>query len=82
MSALTLDLGALEAMFNDSVVRLRHTALTAEIEQLTARARQGLNPEERQRLAELLAKKRPAQQFSIQNPIWQEKIVSEWPQRS
>ncbi|MCX7149270.1 MAG: DNA primase [Rhodocyclales bacterium] len=55
-----VDLGALEGVFNDSVVRLRHTALTAEIEQLTARARQGLSPEERHRLAELLAKKRPA----------------------
>jgi hypothetical protein len=46
-------------MFNDSVVRLRQTALTAQIDQLTARAKQGLNQEERQRLAELLAKKRP-----------------------
>ncbi|MCX7156350.1 MAG: DNA primase [Rhodocyclales bacterium] len=55
-----VDLGALEAMFNDSIVRLRHTALTAEIEELTARARQGLSQEDRQRLAELLAKKRPA----------------------
>ena len=64
-----VDLGALEAMFNDSVVRLRHTALTAEIEQLTARARQGLNPEERQRLAELLAKKRPAAPSTSGPPI-------------
>ncbi len=54
-----VDLGALEGVFNDSIVRLRHTALTAEIEQLTARAKQGLSPEDRQRLAELLAKKRP-----------------------
>ena len=54
-----VDLGALEAMFNDSVTRLRHTALTAEIEQLTARARQGLSPDERKRLTELLARKRP-----------------------
>jgi hypothetical protein len=52
-----VDLGALEGVFNDSVARLRHTAITAEIEQLTARARQGLNQDERQRLAELLAKK-------------------------
>lgn len=56
-------------MFNDSVVRLRHTALTAEIEQLTARARQGLNPEERQRLAELLAKKRPSAPSTSGTPI-------------
>ncbi|MDZ4255252.1 MAG: DNA primase, partial [Sulfuritalea sp.] len=55
-----VDLGALEAMFNDSVTRLRHTALTAEIEQLTARARQGLGSEDRKRLTELLAKKRPS----------------------
>ena len=54
-----VDLGALEAMFNDSVTRLRHTALTAEIERLTARARDGLSAEERQRLAELLARKHP-----------------------
>ena len=64
-----VDLGALEEMFNDSVVRLRHTALTAEIEQLTARARQGLNPEERQRLAELLAKKRPGAPSTSGTPI-------------
>jgi hypothetical protein len=38
-----VDLAALEGVFNDSIVRLRHTAITAEIEQLTARARQGLN---------------------------------------
>ena len=54
-----VDLGALEAMFNDSVVRLRHTALSAEIGELTARARQGLNAQERQRLAELIGKKHP-----------------------
>ena len=36
------------------------SAITAEIEQLTARARQGLNQEERQRLAELLVKKHPS----------------------
>ena len=53
------DPGALEGVFNDAVLRLRQTALTAEIEQLTARARQGLSQEERQRLAELLAKKHP-----------------------
>ena len=64
-----VDLGALEAMFNDSVVRLRHTALTAEIERLTARARQGLSPEERQRLAELLAKKRPGAPSTSGSPI-------------
>jgi DNA primase len=64
-----VDLGALEAMFNDSIVRLRHTALTAEIEQLTARARQGLNPEERQRLAELLARKRPGSASKSGAPI-------------
>ena len=56
-------------VFNDSIVRLRHTALTAEIEQLTARARQGLSAEERQRLAELLAKKRPGAPSTTVTPI-------------
>lgn len=55
-----VDFSSLETVFNDAVLRLRHAALTTEIEQLTARARQGLNPEERQRLADLLAKKRSA----------------------
>ena len=64
-----VDLGALEGVFNDSIVRLRHTALTAEIEQLTARARQGLSAEERQRLAELLAKKRPGAPSTTGTPI-------------
>ena len=65
----SVDLGALEAMFNDSVAHLRHGALTAEIERLTARARQGLSAEERQRLAELLAKKRPAAPSAANGPI-------------
>jgi hypothetical protein len=56
-------------MFNDSIVRLRQTALTAEIEELTARAKQGLNPDERQRLAELLAKKRPVPLSTATPPI-------------
>ena len=63
------DPGALEEVFNDSIARLRHTALTAEIEQLTARARQGLDPQERQRLAELLAKKRPGPSTAGGGPI-------------
>ena len=54
-----VDLGALEGVFNDSVVRLRQTANEAEIKQLNARARE-LSTEERQRLVDLLAKKRPA----------------------
>ena len=64
-----VDFAALEAMFNDSVVRLRHTALTAEIEELTARARQGLSPEERRRLAELLARKRPGASSTTGGPV-------------
>ncbi len=64
-----VDLGALEAMFNDSVAHLRQVALTAEIERLTARARQGLSAEERQRLAELLAKKRTAAPSASNGPI-------------
>jgi DNA primase len=64
-----VDLAALEGVFNDSVVRLRHTAITAEIEQLTARARQGLNQQERQRLAELLAKKHPGPVPTTGGPV-------------
>jgi DNA primase len=64
-----VDFSAMEGMFNDSIVRLRHTALTAEIEQLTARAKQGLSAEERKRLAELLAKKRPAGSSTTGSPI-------------
>jgi DNA primase len=64
-----VDLGALEGVFTDSIVRLRHTALTAEIEQLTVRARQGLTPQERQRLAELLARKRPEPPSTAGSPI-------------
>jgi len=54
-----VDLGALEAVFNDAILRLRQTANEAEIRQLNARARE-LSTEERQRLVDLLAKKRPA----------------------
>jgi DNA primase len=64
-----VDLAALEGVFNDSIVRLRHTALTAEIEQLTARAKHGLNAQERQRLAELLAKKRPVAASATGNSL-------------
>lgn len=52
------DSSTLEAVFNDAIAHLRHARLTAEIDRLTAQARQGLNPQERQRLADLLAKKR------------------------
>ncbi|MDP2825629.1 MAG: DNA primase [Sulfuritalea sp.] len=56
-----VDLGALEGVFNDSVTRLRQTAVTNEINRLNARANEGgLNAEERKRLTELLAKKRPS----------------------
>jgi hypothetical protein len=55
-----VDSSVLEAVFTDAILRLRHAALTASIEQLTARARQGLSPQERQRLAALLAQKRAA----------------------
>lgn len=55
-----VDPGALEAVFNDCVAHLRLAALSAEIDRLAARARQGLSPEDRQRLAELLAQKRAA----------------------
>lgn len=65
-----VDSSALEAVFTDAILRLRHAALTASIEQLTARAGQGLSPQDRQRLAALLAQKRasdPATQGN--NPL-------------
>lgn len=52
------DITALETMFNDAIVHLQQSQLTAEIEQLKEQARQGLSLEERKRLTELLAKKR------------------------
>ncbi|MCK9387934.1 MAG: DNA primase [Sulfuritalea sp.] len=56
-----VDLGALETVFNDCVAHLRQATLTAEVERLNARANEGgLNQEEKRRLTELLAKKRPA----------------------
>jgi hypothetical protein len=65
-----VDLGALEGMFNDSILRLRQTALTAEIEVLNARAKQeGLNADERKRLTELLARKRPGPPSTSGTPI-------------
>jgi DNA primase len=64
-----VDLGALEGVFNDSILRLRQTALSAEIARLTERARQGLTAEERQRLAELLARKRPGVSSAGGGPI-------------
>jgi len=64
-----VDLGALEGVFNDSILRLRQSAITAEIERLTARARQGLSPEDRQRLAELLAKKHPGTSSAAGAPL-------------
>ena len=54
------DMGALETVFNDAIDHLRQSAITAEIGQLTARARQGLNDDEKTRLAALLASKRSA----------------------
>jgi DNA primase len=54
------DMGALETVFNDAIDHLRQSAITAEIGQLTARARQGLSDEEKSRLAALLASKRSA----------------------
>jgi len=63
-----VDLGALEAMFNDSVTRLRQTANEAEINRLNARAKD-LTAEERKRLVELLAKKRPGSPSTGSTPI-------------
>ncbi|OHC60420.1 MAG: DNA primase [Rhodocyclales bacterium GWA2_65_19] len=65
-----VDLGALEAMFNDSVARLRQTAVTDEIKRLAARAKEeGLSAEERKRLTELLAKKHPGPPSTSGGPI-------------
>ncbi|MEW5781952.1 MAG: DNA primase [Pseudomonadota bacterium] len=53
------DEGELEAVFADAVEQLHRRALSRQIDQLTAKARAGtLGPEERRRLAELLALKR------------------------
>jgi DNA primase len=53
-----IDASSMEEVLNDAIVYLQHTQLTREIKQLTARARDGLSPEELQHLAQLLAKKR------------------------
>lgn len=55
-----IDLGALEAVFNDAIDHLRHTELTNEIHELNKRAKQGLSSSDRQRLTSLLAKKQSA----------------------
>jgi DNA primase len=53
-----VDEGEEEIVFNDTIDRLRLTALKAEIDTLNAKARAGsLSPEEQQRLAELLSAK-------------------------
>jgi DNA primase len=55
-----VDLGALEAVFNDSITHLRQVVISSEIKRLSDRAKAGLSPEERQRLTELLSQKRSA----------------------
>jgi DNA primase len=55
-----VDLGALEAVFNDSIAHLRQVVISSEIKRLSDRAKAGLSPEERQRLTELLSQKRSA----------------------
>ena len=55
-----IDPSALEGVLNDAVERLRETALSQEIEQLTLRAKHGLTSEEKRRLTELLTKKQLA----------------------
>ena len=62
------DFGTLENVFNDSVAHLRQSAITDEIKQLSARAKD-LTGEERQRLAELLAKKRQGPPSTAGTPI-------------
>jgi DNA primase len=58
LAAETVDEGEEEIVFNDTIDRLRLSALKAEIDALTTKARAGgLTPEEQQRLAELLSAK-------------------------
>ncbi len=65
-----VDLGDLEAVFNDCVAHLRQSALTVEITRLSTRAREGgLDPDERQRLSELLARKRSSAPSTGGSPI-------------
>jgi len=54
-----VDFGTLEKVLNDSVAHLRQAANEAEFKRLNARAA-NLSVEEKRRLVELLAKKRPA----------------------
>ena len=54
------DFETLESVFGDCVAHLRQAAITMEIKRLSDRAKAGLSPDERQRLAELLAQKRSA----------------------
>jgi DNA primase len=62
------DFGTLEHVFNDSVAYLRQAANEAEFKRLNARAAD-LSAEERQRLVELLAKKRPGPPSTGGTPI-------------
>jgi DNA primase len=58
LAAENFDEGAMEAVFNDSLGRLRHLHLRQEIDVLNAKARaSGLSREEEQRLAQLLSQK-------------------------
>jgi DNA primase len=58
IAAEVSDEGDDEAVFQDTLERLRRDALTAEIAELSAQAQRGdLQPAEKQRLAELLARK-------------------------
>jgi DNA primase len=63
-----VDFSAMEGMFNDSIVRLRQTANESEVKRLNARAKD-LTPDERRRLVELLAKKRPGTSSTSGTPI-------------
>jgi DNA primase len=58
LEAENFDPSALEAVFNDALEQLQRVGLSREIAALNARAGStGLNPEERQRLAQLLSSK-------------------------
>jgi len=54
------DFDTLDSVFGDCVAHLRQAAIADEIRRLSARAREGLGPEEKRRLTELLAQKHAA----------------------
>ncbi len=59
LASADVDIGELEVVLNDALLRLRQTGIAREIDSLTAKARSaGLNQDERRQLTELLSRKR------------------------